>query len=555
MISESPIAGTSVNPGSAVNLVVSTGPAQVAVPNVVGDTQAAATTAITGAGLVVGTVTKASSPTVASGKVISESPIAGTTVSSGSAVNLVVSNGPVPVTTSLSPSTAALGGPTFTLTVNGSNFVQGATVNWNGSPLTTTYVSATELQATVPSADIATAGSAQVTVTNPPPGGGTSSPALSIPIAPKPAVLLTPAPSGALPGASVTFTWSVAYGSTNYKLFIGSTGKGSLNLYYNGDTAATSAVVGGLPTNGETIYVRLYTNFNGTLDYNDYTYTAVPQVQAVLTSPVPGSTVPGTGVTFTWAPAAGATDYELFIGSTGPGSLNLFYQGNTLATSATAGGLPVNGETLYARLYTKFGGVLEYNDYIYTAVPQAPAVLTSPTAGSTLPGTSATFTWTAATGATDYELFIGSTGPGSYNLFYSGNTTAISLTAGGLPTNGATLYARLYTKFNGTLEYSDYTFKAVSTAPAALSSPANDSTLTGASVTFTWTAATGATDYELFVGSTVPGSYNLYYSGDKTVTSLTVNGLPTNGETIYVRLYTNFGGTLEYSDYLFTAAP
>ena len=93
VISESPSAGTSVNSGSAVNLVVSTGPAQVAVPNVVGDTQAAATTAITGAGLVVGTVTTASSSTVASGNVISESPTAGTSVSVGSAVNLVVSTG------------------------------------------------------------------------------------------------------------------------------------------------------------------------------------------------------------------------------------------------------------------------------------------------------------------------------------------------------------------------------------------------------------------------------------------------------------------------------
>jgi len=94
VISESPVAGTKVNVGSAVNLVVSSGPAQVAVPNVVGQTQAAATTAITGAGLVVGTVTTASSSTVPSGSVISESPVAGTQVNLGSAVNLVVSSGP-----------------------------------------------------------------------------------------------------------------------------------------------------------------------------------------------------------------------------------------------------------------------------------------------------------------------------------------------------------------------------------------------------------------------------------------------------------------------------
>jgi hypothetical protein len=73
------------------------GAAQVSIPNVVGDTQAAATTAITGAKLTVGTVTQASSATVASGNVISETPAAGTSAASGSSVALVVSTGPATV--------------------------------------------------------------------------------------------------------------------------------------------------------------------------------------------------------------------------------------------------------------------------------------------------------------------------------------------------------------------------------------------------------------------------------------------------------------------------
>ncbi len=93
VISETPAAGTLVNTGSAVNLVVSLGPQQVAVPNVVGLTQSAATAAITSAGLVLATVTTASSGTVPSGSVISETPAAGTLVNTGSAVNLVVSSG------------------------------------------------------------------------------------------------------------------------------------------------------------------------------------------------------------------------------------------------------------------------------------------------------------------------------------------------------------------------------------------------------------------------------------------------------------------------------
>jgi 6-phosphogluconolactonase (cycloisomerase 2 family) len=69
-------------------------PMMVNVPNVVGMTQAAASTAITAAGLTVGTVTMASSASVASGSVISETPAAATSVATGSAVSLTVSTGP-----------------------------------------------------------------------------------------------------------------------------------------------------------------------------------------------------------------------------------------------------------------------------------------------------------------------------------------------------------------------------------------------------------------------------------------------------------------------------
>jgi len=69
--------------------------------------------------------------------------------------------------TSLGPNGATMGGPTFTLTVNGSSFVSGATVQWNGSPLSTSFVNGTQLTATVPGSLIANLGSASVTVVNP----------------------------------------------------------------------------------------------------------------------------------------------------------------------------------------------------------------------------------------------------------------------------------------------------------------------------------------------------------------------------------------------------
>jgi len=79
-----------------------------------------------------------------------------------------------PSLSSLVPNNTDAGGPQFTLTVNGSNFVKGTVVNWSGSPRNTTYVSPTEVQATILASDIAQPGYFKVSATNPPPGGGNS---------------------------------------------------------------------------------------------------------------------------------------------------------------------------------------------------------------------------------------------------------------------------------------------------------------------------------------------------------------------------------------------
>lgn len=122
VISQNPLGGTSVAQGSTVDLVVSTGPAQVTVPAVVGMSQSDAEAAITAAGLTVGSISTQHSSTVAAGVVISESPSAGSIVVSGSSVDLVVSLGhpsmvAVPEVAGLNKAaaTAALNAAGFTL--------------------------------------------------------------------------------------------------------------------------------------------------------------------------------------------------------------------------------------------------------------------------------------------------------------------------------------------------------------------------------------------------------------------------------------------------------
>jgi photosystem II stability/assembly factor-like uncharacterized protein len=112
-----------------------------------------------------------------------------------------------PAISSTSPASATVGGAMFTLTVNGTNFINTSVVDWNGAPASTTFVSKTELTALITAADIATPGTAKITVTSPAPGGGASAPKTFTIDNPVPSVISI-SPSSAIAGGS-SFTLTV----------------------------------------------------------------------------------------------------------------------------------------------------------------------------------------------------------------------------------------------------------------------------------------------------------------------------------------------------------
>ncbi len=111
---------------------------------------------------------------IGSASITVSNPAPGGGASSASVFDINSAN-PAPGISSLAPSINPVGSGAFTLTVNGNGFVSTSAVNWNGAVLPTTYVSASQLSASVPGSDIASAGNASITVSNPTPGGGTSS--------------------------------------------------------------------------------------------------------------------------------------------------------------------------------------------------------------------------------------------------------------------------------------------------------------------------------------------------------------------------------------------
>ena len=372
-----------------------------------------------------------------------------------------------------------------------------------------------------------------------------------------PGVLTTPAPGSTLSGSSVTFAWSAGSGASAYWVDVGST-TGAHDYYSSGNLGnVLTTTVNGLPTDGSTVYVTLYSMINGAWQSNGYTYTAFTSTggSAVMQTPVPGSTLSGSSVAFTWSAGASATEYWMDVGSTA--NAHDYYSsgnlGNVLTTVVNS--LPTDGSTVYVTLYSMVNGQWINNEYTYAASNGTvmPAVLTTPTPGSTLPGSSVTFGWTSGAGASGYWIDVGSTA-GAHDYYSSGNLgNVLSTTVVGLPTNGTTVYVTLYSLIGGSWLSNGYSYTAFTLAaiPAVLTAPASGTTLTSGTVTFAWSTGTGVSAYWLDIG-TAPGGNTIYSSGNLgNVLTTTVSTVPTNGTTIYVTLYSLAGGVWLSNAYTF----
>ena len=112
---------------------------------------------------------------------------------------------------------------------------------------------------------------------------GTAPPPPPPPPATAVAQLLTPASGAAFTSSVQSFSWTAGTGVTSYQLAVGST-QGASNFYAGAETFAQSAVVGGLPVTGSTVWVRLSSKINGTFQAVDYSFTS-------YTAPLPPAPV------------------------------------------------------------------------------------------------------------------------------------------------------------------------------------------------------------------------------------------------------------------------
>lgn len=180
---------------------------------------------------------------------------------------------PVPTTTSISPISANLGGASFTMIVNGTNFVPASVARFNGVNRATTYVSATQLTVTILAADLAVAGTFPVDVVNPVTsglGGGTSN-SQSFQVV------------NILPGRFNTFETSTAAGAIIGNIFTKIAGT-AFNLDVVALNLAKTAV---LTTFAGAVKVELLdaSNNAGVLDVNNCRSTWTTVIQTLAPNP------------------------------------------------------------------------------------------------------------------------------------------------------------------------------------------------------------------------------------------------------------------------------
>jgi hypothetical protein len=322
---------------------------------------------------------------------------------------------PVPVVNSMSPTDAVAGSAPLTVTVFGSRFVASSVVAWNGSARPTTFVSSTQLQATISADDLAVAGAIPVTVVTPAPGGGTSA-ATTFTVIPAP--VLTVGATTALAGSNVTVTLTNGLGgSLDWLAFaqVGAASNNYVQFTYVGTGVTTRTWTVTAPSTSGVYEFRLFRqgSYVRAATSPAVTIEVAPPVLTVSATSVTG----GQSVTVTLTNGQGGSQDWLSFGATGAsdnGYLQFIYVGAGVTTRTWTVTAPGTVGTYEFRLYKQGSFVRLATSPTVTVTgppPPSPTLAVSQTTvapGSPVtatlsnsPGGASDFLALAASGATD----------------------------------------------------------------------------------------------------------------------------------------------------------
>jgi subtilisin family serine protease len=449
-------------------------------------------------------------------------------------VTVDASVNPLPIATSLSPNSAMTGGSALTVTVSGSKFVSGSVVRWNGSSRPTTFVSSTQLQASIAAADIATSGTAMVSVLTPSPGGGTSA---ELPFTIRDMPVLAVNATSVAGGTALTVTLTNGAGGGGDWLALAATGSANasyLQYTYVGGGVTTRTWTVTAPTSPGTYEFRLFANYGYTRLATSPAVTVLPGAPVI--SSLSPAAAPVGGAAFTLTVDGSSFTSASIVRWNGANRATAFMSSTQLRASITAADLAATG-TAQITVFEPSNGT--------TSVPRAFSIQGAPVLGvshATAPtGTTVTVTLTGGFGgAADWLAFAATGSPDNsyvqYTYVGAGITTrtwSIVLTSPG------TFEFRLFASGNTRMATSAPITVTIGTPPLLTVSPATATT--GTSITVTLTGGFGGGGDWLAFAQTGSSdtSYVQYTYVGAGVTTRTWTVVATSPGTFEFRLLNN----------------
>ncbi|MBD5546187.1 MAG: hypothetical protein HDQ97_02075 [Lachnospiraceae bacterium] len=304
---------------------------------------------------------------------------------------------------------------------------------------------------------------------------------------------------------SVTLTWDTVRGATGY------------DVKFNGTVHNVKepliTITGLKPETNYTYSVCSKYSTAASLYSTERTVKTLPAAPAVPANVTASATA--NSVTISWSAVSGATGYDVACGQT-------VYQ--TTGTSITINNLDSGTEYTYQVRATNAGG-----GGSYSALKTIKTLLSVPTnVTATAMQTTVKISWNTVNGARSYDVLFNDI----VRNIYGSSTTIFNLTP-----NTKYTYAVRATNYGESSAYS--ASQTITTLPYAPGVPANvTASATANSVSISWEAVSGATDYEVLFNDQTYAT---------TATRLTISGLSANTSYNYQVRAKNAGGNSSYS--------
>lgn len=358
--------------------------------------------------------------------------------------------------------------------------------------------------------------------------------------------------------SAVKFTWSAVSGVTGYYIYRSTNGT-SYTKIKDIISPSTTTYTNGSLSSGKKYYYLIASykkSSSGTIAIGPKSSSPVTVTTTTATS-VPAPTnfrideYSSNAIKLSWTKISSATGYYIYRSTDGTSYTKIKDITSASTTTYTNGSLS-SGKKYYYRIasYKKSSsGIIAIGPKSSTTAKVATTSTTVTVSGKASNSTSIKLTWNKISNAEGYQIFRLDTSTNTYSKIYTASASTTSYIDKNLsPSTKYSYKIRAYYKVGTAIAYSPYTSFSAKTAVPALTG-LSVSSPSYSSVTLKWTAASGASGYQIYQLSST-GNYELIATVASNVTSYTVGFLsPSTTYTFKVRAYYKNGSSTTYGEF------